>query len=354
MTTSVATDAWRLGHRPPLDGLRGIAVLSVVAGHVGVPFFVNGGAVGVNLFFTLSGFLITSLLLEERTRNGRLAFGAFYLRRALRLLPALVVVVAGVWVLNLMLDLYWVTPEASIAALFYATNFWILHESSGVLGHTWSLSLEEQFYLTWPLALALLFRVGRHRAVLVASVVLGSLSIVQLFRVADIPGRTFSPDSRSFCLLFGCALAAALTGAARVRVPSRAIAVAAVLLLAFSVQANGGLAADLAIPATTAGTVLAVWYAGTRRSWLLERPLLRWTGQRSYAIYLWHFPVWLLILKKGWGAGAPWPVHLVVVGGMSVLLAMVSWRYVEQPFLRLKDRTAAARPREAIAVDDRA
>lgn len=183
---------------------------------------------------------------------------------------------------------------------------------------------------------------------------LGSLSIIQLFRVADIPGRTFSPDSRSFCLLFGCALAAVLTGAARAKVPGRAVAVAAVLLLSFSVQANGGLAAVLAIPATTAGTVLAVWYAATRRSWLLERPLLRWTGQRSYAIYLWHYPVGLLILIKGWGAGAPWPVHLAVVAGTSVLLAMASWRFVEQPFLRLKDRFAAPEgARVAVAVDDR-
>jgi peptidoglycan/LPS O-acetylase OafA/YrhL len=334
MTSTGHADAWRLGRRPALDGLRGVAILLVLVGHGGTPLFVNSAAVGVNLFFTLSGFLITCLLLEERARDGRVAFGSFYWRRGLRLLPALIALVAGVWILDLALGLGWVTPEASVAALFYSTNLWIYFGSSGALGHTWSLSLEEQFYLTWPLVLVVLFRLGRHRAVLTAAVVLGLTSMTQLFLTADDPLRSFAPDTRSFFLLFGCALAAAFTGATKVRVPGRAVGVTACIFLVLAAMASGDVAGALAIPATILGTLAAVWIAATRGAGELGLPLLRWLGQRSYGIYLWHYPVLVLALREG----APWPVRLALVSGVSVALAMVSWRYVETPFLRLKHR----------------
>ena len=194
------------------------------------------------------------------------------------MLPALVAMVAGVWVLELAFGLAWITPGASIAALFYATNLWIYHGSSGVLGHTWSLSLEEQFYLTWPLLLIVLFRLGRHRAVLVAAVVLGLTSMTQLFLTADDPLRSFAPDTRSFFLLFGCALAAAFTWATRVPSPRPPVALAGGLLLVASAMASGVVMGGLAIPATVLGTLTAVWLAATRGASVLEHPLLRWLG----------------------------------------------------------------------------
>jgi peptidoglycan/LPS O-acetylase OafA/YrhL len=328
-----STGDWRLGHRPALDGVRGIAVALVVLGHAGVPLLVNAGAVGVDTFFTLSGFLITSLLLEERSTHGSVRFGAFYRRRALRLLPALVALVAGVWVIRVALGLgsNFVSVPGTAAALLYYTNLWIFHGSSGVLSHTWSLSLEEQFYLTWPLLLVVLYRWGRHRAVLWGALVLGSASVASFYlSTGDL--RSFAPDTRSFHLLFGCALAAALTGAARMPVPSRLLAVPAALLLLLASLANGGVAAEVAPVAIVGGGVVLIWVAGTRDLPALEGRALTWLGRRSYAIYLWHFPAIGAALRVGGG----WPVHLVVIGGFGVTMAVLSWRFIERPFLNMK------------------
>lgn len=309
----------------------------VLVGHSGIPGFPNAGAVGVNLFFALSGFLITSLLLEERATTGRVRFGAFYRRRALRLLPALVALLIGIWVVRLVfqLDDRWITWGGTAAALLYFTNILIFFDSSGAaVAHTWSLSLEEQFYLTWPALLVLLFRWRSQLGVLVGALALGLASVVSLY-VSTGELRSFAPDTRSCFLLFGCALAAYLSRrAADPPRPHVAWFVVGVTLLTLSSFTNGGLGAQLAPPATIVGSTLLLLVAGTTPLRAMEGRVLRWLGQRSYALYLWHFP--LMVVSLGLGMAWPFAVTFIWVG--SFVLAELSWRIVERPFLRLKDR----------------
>jgi len=173
-TTRVRDGGWRLGHRPGLDGLRGVAVALVIAAHACTGVFPShrplaegvlrgGGIVGVQLFFVLSGFLITRLLLEELDASGSIRLGAFYGRRVRRLLPALValcvIYVAVAWIAGRPNS-----PAAgsAITALLYVENFarWVPIDQDGWLGHTWSLAVEEQFYLAWPALLAVGVRFG--------------------------------------------------------------------------------------------------------------------------------------------------------------------------------------------------
>ena len=153
---------FRLGYRPSLDGLRGVAVLVVMAHHAYVPFF-RGGGVGVDIFFVLSGFLITSLLLEEWRRTQDISLRGFYIRRGLRLLPALfmlLLVLQAYALLRMRGDAFWEMEKAIGAVLGYFGN-WVaalgLYDMR-VLSHTWSLSIEEQFYFLWPIILLLMLR----------------------------------------------------------------------------------------------------------------------------------------------------------------------------------------------------
>src|SRR5437870_3842480 len=159
----VQTKHWRLGHRPALDGLRGIAALLVIAAHLNIPGFAGGGATGVTLFFALSGFLITALLLEDHARGG-IRWLEFYRRRALRLLPALLLVVIAFSAWDAKFERANVARDA-LAAIFYVANFARARGYQlGSLSHTWSLAVEEQFYFTWPLVLTIVARRPRVTA----------------------------------------------------------------------------------------------------------------------------------------------------------------------------------------------
>jgi peptidoglycan/LPS O-acetylase OafA/YrhL len=204
-------------HRPELDGLRGIAILVVLAAHTGVPGFADGGGgAGVTLFFVLSGFLITSLLLAEKSRYGRVDLRAFYVRRALRLFPALaaaLIVVALLAVTGLMPQDARVGVDYRIVlagVVCYVANWvWVAGQPIGMLSHTWSLAVEEQFYILWPALLLLGLRLGRRWFAM----------IVLLLIFADIPYRLIldlnggfahvfvGTDTRGDALLFGCVLA---------------------------------------------------------------------------------------------------------------------------------------------------
>jgi len=167
-----------LGYRPSLDGLRGVSILAVMSYHLGL---IRGGFLGVDIFFVLSGFLITTLLTDEWIRSGSISFRKFYMRRALRLLPALVVLaITCDFATVIFARLYW-PPEAfvpvvfgmayaSLVALFYVTN-WVMisGQTLWILGHTWSLSIEEQFYLLWPLILIALPRRNGKRPIFIST-----------------------------------------------------------------------------------------------------------------------------------------------------------------------------------------
>ena len=341
----------RLGHRPALDGIRGLAVVAVLASHTGV---VGGGFLGVDLFFVLSGFLITSLLAEEHAATGRISFAAFYRRRALRLLPALslLLVFSTVYALT-------VAPPAQSAvtlrgvgsSLVYASNLQIAAHGPyalGMLGHTWSLSVEEQFYIVWPaLLLGMLAWLGPRRALLPC---IGALLAVTAWRTvlylhgAD-PGAIFVGSlTHADGLLAGSVLALARAGGVRVpRLGRRSLQCAAacgavaiaVMMLAFGSRADmlpwGYTAVALC------GAAAVAWAVESRapRNPLTWRPL-RAAGRWSYAIYLWN-PVAISVVGLGWSHGTPPPwVQLPLAGVITVAVAAASYRYVERPFLRMR------------------
>ncbi|HKY57653.1 MAG TPA: acyltransferase [Aeromicrobium sp.] len=324
---------WRLGHRPALDGLRGIAVLLVVAAHFDQNWITIAGPIGVMVFFTLSGFLITSLLLQERVRSGRTDLREFYRRRALRLFPALAAMLLVVALFTMA-----GAPTGARTGMFasvagYVSNWYLLatpvdgHIVWGALGHTWSLAIEEQFYVVWPLLFMVAIRYGR-KAILAISVGLAATSATVTL-LADRPLQ--ATDSAAYCLLVGCALAAWMSG--RQEGPgSRAVPVAAVGALIGLVVVDSDHLAYIAVPLLTSAAIWSVTQAASV-GWLSARPL-EWVGQRSYGLYLWHVPVAVL-----WGRlDAPYLVVVVTGVALSFGLTVLSWRYVEQPFLRMKDR----------------
>src|SRR5688572_19999684 len=194
-----------LRHMPALDGLRGLAVAGVVLCHAG---HLTGGYLGVDLFFVLSGFLITSLLLTERRDTGRISLSGFWARRARRLLPALfgmlagVAVYAAVWADRAELDPIRADALATLGyvanwrAIFAGNGYWDVFSAPSPLEHTWSLAIEEQFYLVWPLAVLALLWVGRGsaRAVLTGSLALGAASaawMIASYTPGDDPQRVY-------------------------------------------------------------------------------------------------------------------------------------------------------------------
>lgn len=321
-------------HRPELDGLRGIAILLVLGAHTGTPGFPSGaGAAGVTLFFVLSGYLITGLLLAEKTRASRVDLRAFYIRRALRLFPAL----AAVLIVVAVLALARLMPEAALVntdyrvvelgvAAYVANWVAVAGQSIGILGHTWSLAVEEQFYILWPTLLLLGLRLGRLRLAL----------IVLLVVFLDSPYRAFlglrgdylhllvGTDTHADALLLGCVLAILET---RWRPVVGWIGLLGLWGVAVLWPADRPGEWVLFLAASAMAGTLAV--AGCPRI-LAWRPLA-FIGKISYGLYLWHgLVVW-------WNL--PWPVAVP----LSIAIACVSYFVLERRFLRLKDRLGSPR-----------
>ena len=322
-------------HRPELDGLRGAAILVVLGAHTGVPGFASGGGgAGVTLFFVLSGYLITSLLLAEKASSGRIDLRAFYVRRALRLFPALaavLIVVATLLIAGL------VPREATygtdyrivfIGVIGYVAN-WVAvaGPSIGMLGHTWSLAVEEQFYNLWPGLLLAGLRLGRSRLVLIVLLLVFLDTPYRL--LLDVNGGFMhvfvGTDTRGDALLLGCVLALLET---RWHPLVGLIGLIGVGVLAAVWPGDPGLGAQIVfIPAAAIVSTLAVAGCPTLLAW---RPLA-FIGKISYGLYLWHgLVIWWHL---------PWPV----AASLSVAIACVSYFVLEKRFLRLKDRFGRAR-----------
>jgi peptidoglycan/LPS O-acetylase OafA/YrhL len=319
---------WRLGHRPALDGLRGIAILLVMICHLtGRGLWrasASVGAGGVELFFVLSGFLITSLLVEEHDRAGNVALSRFYLRRARRLLPALLVVVAMGKVMGVAAGI----NQPVLPPLFYYANW---APTLGFLPHTWSLSVEEQFYLAWPLLLIASFR-WRNGPLIVAGA--GAVaSLLARFAHHDAWSLYRGTDTEAWGLLLGSLLAiVAHRGLPELRLPSWALAllVGPLFALAFVPGFDFGyvwvsaLAPLLALP--------LVWSSCCQGAFTWSP--LRYLGRRSYGLYLWHVPVILALSSSG----PLTPVTMPIAIGLSFMLAELSWRCIESPFLRAREK----------------
>jgi peptidoglycan/LPS O-acetylase OafA/YrhL len=319
-------------HRADIQGLRAVAVLLVVLAHAGVPYL-QGGYTGVDVFFVLSGYLITGLLLQ-----GRVSLGEFYVRRARRILPAAVLTLvvtdlAAQHLLNFVRareaisDSVWAGLfGANVHYAQQGSDYFAQGQPPSPLLHFWTLSVEEQFYLVWPALLALL--VFRRRLLLAVVAAIGTASLAwSIFDTASSPVTAyFSTFARAWELALGAALA---IWAPRLRPATAwlglaAIACAAVLLSPGT--AFPGYAALL--PAVGAALVIA----GRARG--LSCPPLRYVGDRSFAFYLWHWPV-LIIAAQYAGHELSLGVKLLLLCG-AFLLSVVSYGLVENPIRRMK------------------
>jgi peptidoglycan/LPS O-acetylase OafA/YrhL len=379
----------RLPYMPGLDGLRALAVIAVLLYHAGISW-IPGGFLGVEVFFVLSGYLITALLLAEWRIRGAVDLKAFWLGRARRLLPALylVLIVALAYAILLLPGEVAGLRADVLAALGYVTNWYLVfgHESyfeaigrPSLLKHLWSLAVEEQFYLFWPLVfwLGVSFGATRWRTRRVLMAALGGAAIsVALMAVLFVPGVDpsrlyYGTDTRAGGLLVGAALALVCTPELR-RTRSRnsmcsivrglgvnptlgrfrrrwgwtapalldALGLAALGTLAFlclrlgefdPLLYRGGLAA---ISLATAALIMALTHPQARLwSPLLGCRLLRWIGQRSYGIYLWHWPVFMVTRPQLDVSLEGWPL-LALRLAATVVLADLSYRYVEMPIRR--------------------
>jgi peptidoglycan/LPS O-acetylase OafA/YrhL len=354
-----------LQRMPGLEGVRAVAVTAVLIFHAN-PNWLPGGFLGVDVFFTLSGFLITSLLLSELEARRGLRLGRFYQHRARRLLPALVLVLITTSLLAMTVaqDAAARVREDAIAAALYVTNWgYVLHgtpyfEATGrppLLQHLWSLAVEEQFYLVWPLLLFGLWRLGGALAVRIGAVagVLASTTLMAWIAVRDgIPSFTdsgrvyFGTDTHAMTLLVGAVLAtywsqrgaiAALTPQARRTVSGIGLASLVGLVAAFRfvdpmswALYRGGF---LWVGVLTAGVVAAAAVNGTGFARALAVQPLRWVGLRSYGIYLWHWPIFMVLRPGADLEARGWPVEAARFG-LTLLAASLSYRYVEMPVRR--------------------
>jgi peptidoglycan/LPS O-acetylase OafA/YrhL len=322
-------DTWRLGRRPALDGLRGVAILLVVACHAGRGL-TGAGIEGVMVFFVLSGFLITSLLLEEHAHSP-ISLRAFYLRRARRLFPALAVVVVLVLVLGLWLETG-VGGGDLVSIVFYVSNWYqVGHPTINALSQTWSLAIEEQFYLVWPILLMVAMRRGGRRLqhVAVAGTVLAFSAMAWAVSTGH-EGGLARVDVGAPALLTGCALAAWMHGRAEGR-GSSTVATLGLLALVPLAIAWPGRGPRLALQIVTPMATAVVIWASVQRgevSFLCAR-WLRWVGRRSYAIYLWHFPI--LWTGERYFRGL---LAIAVEVISAFVLAELSWRFVESPVMQ--------------------
>ncbi|MDO8122331.1 acyltransferase family protein [Isoptericola sp. b490] len=341
------------GRIPGLDGLRAFAVLAVIGYHT-LPRAIPGGFLGVDVFFVVSGFLITTLLLREMRERGNIRLAAFWTRRARRLLPALAAVVVASTLAARVVepDLLVGIRRQVLGAATFTTNWLEVAAGSSyfderqpeLLRPLWSLAIEEQFYVLWPVLLVAGLVVVRSRAALArAALAAAALSAVAMaLLLSDDPTRVYyGTDTHAFGLLLGVAAAFAwrgrpLLGGARWAAPG---ALAGLVLLALvlrddaSVTYRGGLllASLLAVVAVAGCTGASTAYVRA-----LELRPLSWVGERSYGLYLWHWPVGLVMTRLV--AGAPgtgrwwWGTALGVA--VTFALAAASYRWVETPVRR--------------------
>jgi peptidoglycan/LPS O-acetylase OafA/YrhL len=337
--------------RAELDGIRAFAVLVVIAFHSDISLF-QGGYLGVDVFFVLSGYLITSILLNEHERSGTIALRVFYVRRLLRLYPALLVLLVLTLVtmpLTVAQNFYRQYAIAALAAATYTINFVsTFHGTDTFLGHAWSLASEEQFYLVWPPVL--LFCMVRRRAsyrslargtALAAIVCL--VVLVACYRPTsgtNMPGTYFSPIGRAGGLLVGCALAFVI--ASRGPWPFKhaagiatSIGILMLAMVPLVPKASAGPEFLAAIPVVWVLTAALIYLVAAASPRCLSWRPIAWLGRISYGLYLYHVLVYKVVSSQ---ISSDRRYVFLIATAATIAVAAASYYVVEQPFLRLKDR----------------
>jgi peptidoglycan/LPS O-acetylase OafA/YrhL len=342
-------------YKPALDGLRAIAVLSVLAYHFGADW-AQGGFLGVDMFFVLSGYLITSLLLVEWARTGRIQFAAFWARRARRLLPALflVLMVVAIWARIELPSNQWRAIRLDAIWTFLYTANWhfivagqsYFSSTPSPLRHTWSLAIEEQFYLVWPLIVlgALYFARGKHwlLTTVCGAGIVGSLVVLSsTYHEDGDPSRPYyGTDARASQLLVGALLAILLLRwqprARSARLTLQWLALAAAILIAYAFVEASDRGAILyhggfLVFALCTAVVVAAIVQETRsplKAGLSLAPI-QWVGRVSYGIYLWHWPIAVALTPQHTGISG-WQLDLLRVGA-TFIVAALSYYLVELP-----------------------
>lgn len=353
----------RIGYRPELDGIRGLMTITVFLFHVRVPK-IGGGFLSVDVFFALSGFLITALLLEEASVSGTIAMGRFYARRAARLLPALILGMILVASLPLFHDQ--AAKHASkvyrgiLASLFYVNNWasaleWFYPYATT---QTWSLSIEEQFYIVWPWVVLFATRTKRPLIWTAAAATAGILLPIwaraaQWRGVDDLARVYFGTDTRADTIFWGTLLAVLWRSGIVGRVLSNRISAAlaawgGAALLAYAFWALRKTRPDYyswGLPFVAVASCIMIAGMMADPGGLIPRifrvsPLV-WLGRRSYAFYLFHWPiVWAADFRRGNETVTRFtPTEILLIAAASLLLTQLSWTFAEQPIL------AAARRR---------
>mgnify|MGYP006266324457 CR=1 FL=1 len=350
-----------------LDGLRGIAVLIVVLYHAGI-WQIPGGFLGVDIFFVLSGFLITSLLLAEADRTKTIDRANFYLRRLRRIIPALIavllfsIVAAALWApdaaYGVRRDLPWaLTSVLNWSYLFFNQSYFVNISRPPLLGHLWSLSIEEQYYVIWPLIILACVKVKGLRknyrltifvlatcGAIASSLWMRWLAISNGYPVPHDPSRLyFGTDTHCMGLLVGGALAAIVKPE---KLSQRLTPDRKTLLNLIALGSIAGLGyytffvdelnvslfrgGFLVVSLLSAGLVYASIHSDLLWGRLLDVAPMRWLGRRSYGIYLWHWPIFMLLRP---GIDISWPEQVVFFVRilLTLLISAISYRYLEIP-----------------------
>jgi peptidoglycan/LPS O-acetylase OafA/YrhL len=350
---------------PAFDGVRGVAIFLVMLAHSNT---YGGGILGVDLFFVLSGFLITSVLMNERDQTGTISFPSFFARRILRLFPALVAFVSMGYILTRIVypEFQEFLPKTALfATLFYWINWYVAsHPTFTGVSHCWSLAIEEQFYLLWPLFLWIMLRFKLPiKRVLVITLILAAIPVIIKLSLVGLYGRHvysrcyYGSDTRFDELLIGCAYALLATTRAPKEYPQafRFLGVLSLFICGYIFSKGGEstfepflLQGGYTVFALSVGSILFALQNGSLRSirTLLEIAPLRWLGRISYALYLYHvfftgidgsdgFVALMLdsgkIPQLGFSNGS-------IAIALGLILATLSYYCVERPFLKLKKR----------------
>ncbi|WP_442599819.1 acyltransferase family protein [Neobacillus sp. D3-1R] len=345
---------------PGFDGLRALAVLGVIFYHLNIPY-TSGGFLGVTVFFVLSGFLITSLLKWEWEQTGRVDLKHFWIRRAKRLLPAmfLLLIVLNVVIPFLRPELLLGLRKDTIAALFYYSNwhyiyqnlsYFELFQTPSLLTHFWSLAIEEQFYLVWAVAILFLFKSIKRKKIIFIFILSGSIiSALRMYFMYDPnldPSRVYyGTDTRIYSLLIGASFALLSPRRKLSTIAGWILEILGILgilvfwmMVAFTNQYDsfvyqGGM---LLLSMTTAFLLFSLaWRSAVIATWILEWKPLKWIGIRSYGIYLWYYPI-ILLMNNNINTNGINIVKIILEITLIFGIASISYTFIEKPIRQNK------------------